>query len=239
MRCKTLARHNGARFALQCPSPGNGPQPGGGPQSLFGIKFFIIAETIPPTEGLATLFIQDPKQKCALVIIADGFEETETIVFLASLRQAGLCVKSASLTSGLVGSVHGVRLMPDLTLADLDRLTDTAFISAVILSEGRQSLSRLEADPRVHRLLRRVIAQRGRIVTSREGLRVLRAAAVWVDEPGEADDGQRMPVLLREPGQSPEAFARELIRRLKHEHLRPANSESQSFLPLGGGSCVC
>lgn len=109
--------------------------------------------------------------------------------------------------------------MPDLTLAGLDRLTDTTSISTVILPEGRLSLARLEADPRVHRLLRRVVAQRGHIVTSAEGLRVPRAAALWGEEPGAADDGQRMPVLLRERGQSPEALALDLIRRLKQPSL--------------------
>lgn len=154
-------------------------------------------------------------QGCALVVLANGFEEAETIVFLSLLRQAGLCVKSVSLTSGLVGSAHGVWLMPDLTIADLDGLTDTTPISAVILPEGSQSLARLEADPRVHRLLRRVVAQRGKIVTSRDGLQVARAAGVLVNELEGIDDGQTMPVLLREPGQSLEAFARDLIRRLK------------------------
>lgn len=134
---------------------------------------------------------------------------------ISLLREAGLCVKSVGLTSGLVSSAHGVWLMPDLTLADLDRLTQTTSINVVILPGGTQNISRLEADPRVHKLLRQAVAQRGQIATGSEGLRVLRAAAVWGDGSREADDGQRMPVLLREPGQSPEAFARALIRRLK------------------------
>jgi len=161
------------------------------------------------------LFAQDARQRCALIFLADGFEEAEAIVTLSLLRQAGLCVKSVGLTTGLVSSAYGVWLMPDLTLGDLDRLTNTTSISAVILPGGRQSLARLENDPRVHRLLRQVVAQGGQIVTSREGLQVPRAAAVWVNETVEADDDQRMPVLLRDPGQSPEAFARDLIRRLK------------------------
>jgi hypothetical protein len=137
------------------------------------------------------------------------------IVMLSLLRQAGLCVKSVGLTSGLIGSAHGIWLMPDLTLADLERLSNTTFISVVILPAGRQSLARLEADPRVHRLLRQVIAQRGQIVTSHEGLRVLRAAAVWASEAGEADDGQKVPVLLRKPKQPLEVFAQDLIQSLK------------------------
>jgi putative intracellular protease/amidase len=162
---------------------------------------------------------KDNNQKCVLVVIADGFEETDAIVILSLLRQAGIYVKSVGLISGLIGSAHGVWIMPDLTLADLDRSIDGASIGIVILPEGRQSLARLEADPRVHRLLRRVVAQRGHIVTSAEGLRVPRAAALWGEEPGAADDDQRMPVLLRERGQSPEVLALDLIRRLKQPPL--------------------
>jgi len=170
-------------------------------------------------ERLANLFARDTNQKCVLIVIADGFEEADAIVILSLLRQAGLCVKSVGLTSGLICSVHGVLVMPDLTLADLECLTEAPPIGMVILSEGSHSLSRLEADPRVHRLLRQVVAQRGQIVTSAEGLRVPRAAAIWESELEQADDDQRMPVLLRKPGQSPEALALNLIRRLKHPPL--------------------
>lgn len=154
-------------------------------------------------------------QNCVLLVIADGFEEREAIVVLSLLRQAGLCVKSIGLTSGPVSSAQGVELMPDLTFADLDRLPGTTAISAVILAEGKQSLIRLEDDPRVHRLLRQVVAQRGQIVTSLEGLRVPRAAAVWGNESEAADDDAGMPILVREPGQSSEALAQDLIRRLR------------------------
>lgn len=166
------------------------------------------------------MFAKDVGQKCALLIIADGFEEAETLVLLSALRQAGLCIKSVGLTNGLVSGAHGVWLMPDLALADLNRLMHMAAIRLIILPEGRQSLARLEADPRIHRLLRQVVAQHGQVATSSEGLRVPRAAALWVNEPGAADDDHRIPVLLRQPGQSLQSFAQDLIRRLR-EPLRP------------------
>ena len=161
------------------------------------------------------LVATDKRQKCALVLVADGFEETEVVVVISSLRQAGLCVKSVGLTSGLISSIHGVEFMPDLTLANLDRFAETTFISMVILPGGRLGISRLEADPRVHKLLRQVVAQEGQIAISPEGSQVLRAVAVWCNELIAPDNHQRMPVFLREPGQSAEAFSRELIRRLK------------------------
>jgi hypothetical protein len=161
------------------------------------------------------LFVQTLKKKCALVIIAEGFEETETIAMLGLLRRAGVCVKSVGLTSGLISSTHGVCLMPDLTLTDLDKLTHATFINAVILPEGKQSLFRLEADPRVHRLLRQVIAQHGQIVTGHEGLRVLRAAAVWRNGPEEFDAEQELPVFLRKPRQPIKDFIHDLVQRLE------------------------
>jgi len=158
---------------------------------------------------------QTSQKQCILILITDGFQELDAIILLSLLRQAGLWVKSVGLASGLVSSAHGVWLMPDLTLATLDKWTNAAFVSAVILPEGQQSLARLETDPRVHKLLRQIVAQNGQIVTSHEGLRVLRAAALWSDELERAPNDHNMPVLLREPDQPPEILAQRLIRGLK------------------------
>lgn len=155
--------------------------------------------------------------RCTLIVITDGFDETETITYLSLLRRAGLCVKSVGLTSGLVASAHGVKLVPDLALADIDGLADSATIGAVILPEGGQTLSRLESDPRVHRLLRQVAAQGGQIVISSEGLRVVRAAAVQDAVQKEPEHDQRAVVLVRQPGQSPKIFARDLAWKLKQQ----------------------
>jgi hypothetical protein len=145
---------------------------------------------------------------CILVVVADGFDEKEIVAFLSLLRQEGLCVKSVGLTSGLTDGTHGAWLKPDLTFADVEGFMDATPISLVILPEGGQNLAGMENDPRVHRLLRRVVAQRGRVATGPEGLRIVRAAEVWGDGQGEA-------VLVRRPGQLPGAFTRHLIARLK------------------------
>jgi putative intracellular protease/amidase len=150
-----------------------------------------------------------------LILISDGFEELETITWLTALRQAGLCVKTVGLTRGLVSGAYGIWLKPDLTFADLDHFLDTTSIRLVILPNGGQSLAGLEADPRVHKLLRQVVEQRGQIVTDPEGLPILRAAAVWGSESGEADDNPEASVLLRDQEKSPEVFALHLIRRLR------------------------
>ncbi len=146
--------------------------------------------------------------KCVLVLVTDGFEELEMIAVISSLRQAGLCIKSVGLTSGLVSGTHGVWLMPDLTLADVDRFTKTVSISALILPEGHQALSQLEVDPRVHRLLRQVVAGGGQVVVGAEGRRLFKLSG---EGAGYGDDFSQVSVLLREPGQSPESLARSLL----------------------------
>ncbi|MBN2392981.1 MAG: DJ-1/PfpI family protein [Anaerolineae bacterium] len=150
-------------------------------------------------------------RECALIIIADGFDEQEVITFLSLMRRAGLCVKSVSLTSGPTGSAHGVEIIPDLIFSDLAEFLNAAPASMVILPEWEKNLTRLENDPRVHRLLRQVVAQKGQVATGPQGLRIVRAAEVWNDE-------QIKTVLVRQPGQSLEAFTLSLIRQLKRAY---------------------
>lgn len=135
-------------------------------------------------------------------------------MWLSTLRQAGLCVKSVGLTSGLVSGVHGIRLMPDLAFADLESLLTTTAISLVILPGGKRSIARLEADPRVHGLLRQVVGHCGQIVTGPEGLSLSRIAATCRSEAGGTDPAREPPLLLHDLEKSPEVFAHDLIRRL-------------------------
>lgn len=151
---------------------------------------------------------------CVLMIMTNGFEEIEAVTLLSTLRQAGLCVKSVALTSGLVGGLHGIWLMPDLALADLDRLMETGQISLVILPASQQSLTSLAVDPRVHRLLRQVVAQEGQIAATPDGLALLQTADIYPYSLTEIDARQDEPILRRDPAMSPQLFAQMLIRRL-------------------------
>lgn len=148
---------------------------------------------------------------CALLLLVDGYNEVEAVTILTQLRQAGVCIKSVGLTNGLAGGAHGVWLMPDLTLADLDRLNPSESVPLVILPLGGQGLGRLEADPRVHKLLHRVIAQGGRIAVDTNGRQLLRAIQIGWNGLSES----RASILLREPGQSTEDFAEHLARQLE------------------------
>jgi len=155
---------------------------------------------------------KSPQQKCVLMLIADGFSETEAIVILSTLRKAGIYAKSAGLTSGLISGAHGILIMPDFTLADLERSIDSSSISMVVLPVGERNLSSLEVDPRVYRLLHQVIMQDGLIVTNARGVGVLRN--VLGKEGGEADKGNEQIVIRYSLEQPIEQFAQELVHRL-------------------------
>jgi hypothetical protein len=164
---------------------------------------------LSPRRKAAVLPTKDANPKCILVIIADGFDEAETIILLSALRQAGLCVKSVGLTRGLVAGVHGIWLMPDMSFTDLEQLLQSMTISLAILPGGGQSLAKLETDPRVHKLLCQVLKEGGEIAAGPEGLHIVRPAVM-----GDNELDVYKPALLRDPAESFEAFAQSLIRRL-------------------------
>ena len=156
--------------------------------------------------------VKSSQQKCVLMLIADGFSETEAVVILSTLRKAGIYAKSAGLTSGLISGAHGIPIMPDLTLADLERSIDSTAISMIVLPLGERNLSSLEADPRVYRLLHQVMTQGGFIVTNPRGGGVLKAVVGKNgDEPYQGNEHIVMRHFLDQPI---EQFAQELVRRL-------------------------
>ncbi len=161
-----------------------------------------------------TLSAKNVAQSCVLVVMTSGFNETETIAIISILRQAGLCVKSVGLASGLVSSAHGLWLMPDLTLSDLDDLVKTKFIKMVVLPENEQSLARLESDPRIYKFLSQVVAQKGRIAVGPKGGQLLKAASIQGNRLGNEKLDYASCLFIQEPGQSPEAFAHDLILHL-------------------------
>jgi len=152
-------------------------------------------------------------QQCVLVIIADGFNETTTIAILCALRKAGICAKSVGLTSGLINGAHGILVMSDFTLADLERSGDPATVNTVVLLGGEPNLSSLEADPRVHRLLRQVVAQQGFIVIDSHGAKIV-TMALGNGVGSDSKMNDRI-VSYYTPGQPVEQFAQDLVRRLE------------------------
>ncbi len=153
-----------------------------------------------------------PTGNCALVLIADGFDEVEAISILSTLRDAGIYVKSVGLTSGLINGLHGIPLMPDYTVADLPNVLDLSTVNVVVLPGDKRSFAKLEPDPRVHRILRRVIGQEGFVATNMQGYQVLKNAFGLDDTPRTGSDDR---ILLRKSLDEPvDTFAQAIVRRL-------------------------
>lgn len=95
----------------------------------------------------------------ALVLAADGFDETGVVCCLARMRRAGLSIAVVGLSSGMVTSSCGIKMRPDLSMDDV--IANNSTPRLVILPGGRQSKMALQADPRVFKLLNRTIANDG------------------------------------------------------------------------------
>lgn len=154
------------------------------------------------------------QQKCVLVLIADGFSETEAVVILSALRKAGIYAKSAGLTSGLISGAHGILIMPDFTLADLERSMESKSISMVVLPVGERNLSSLEADPRVHRILRQVIAQKGNVVTNSQGMQLVNTAIGHSEDMRHIENREQI-IVHHSLETSIEVFAQDLVRQME------------------------
>lgn len=90
-----------------------------------------------------------------LVPLAQGFEEIEAVAIVDVLRRAGLEVTTAGLEPGPVEGSHGIALLPDAALGELDLERFTA----VVLPGGMPGTRHLMADQRVLGLVRRLGAE--------------------------------------------------------------------------------
>jgi 4-methyl-5(b-hydroxyethyl)-thiazole monophosphate biosynthesis len=90
-----------------------------------------------------------------LIPLADGFEEMEFVAVADVLRRAGLEVTVAGLAPGPVRGAHGIAVVPDAALGDLD----LARFTAVVLPGGQPGTRNLAADARVLGLVRSLHAQ--------------------------------------------------------------------------------
>ncbi|MFO7682008.1 MAG: DJ-1/PfpI family protein [Chloroflexota bacterium] len=135
------------------------------------------------------------------ILIAPGFEEAPAIYCLAQLREACLSVSLVGLAVGQVTGWHGLTILPDLTL---DQVGEYEALKLVVIPGGRQCATMLLIDPRVHRLLNRVIAQEGRVG-------VMGTAVPVVTQSGLLPPSLDGPYVLQS-GEELEAFVSELVR---------------------------
>lgn len=96
-----------------------------------------------------------------LIPLATDFEELEAVTVIDLLRRAEIEVVSAGLSPGPVTGSRGTVIIPDSTL-EAERM---GAFDMVVLPGGMPGVRQLEADPRVHALLRRQ-ADEGRYIAA-------------------------------------------------------------------------
>lgn len=97
--------------------------------------------------------------KKILVLLADGFEESEMIVPVDVLRRAQFQVDLMSIGSKEVVSSHGIKITADQTFSD------SGDYDALFLPGGQPGTRNLMADERVLAMIRR-FDQEGKIVSA-------------------------------------------------------------------------
>ncbi|MFH1665317.1 MAG: DJ-1 family glyoxalase III [Candidatus Omnitrophota bacterium] len=112
--------------------------------------------------------------KKAVIILAEGFEETEALVTVDILRRADVNVIIAGLGTDLVTGAHGITVKADTVLEDNIPLPD-----AVILPGGMPGTKNLAASHMVKNLILRMDAE-GKLIAAicAAPARVLAAAGV-------------------------------------------------------------
>ncbi len=109
-----------------------------------------------------------------LILVARGSEETDVSTIARTLRRSGLSVAVVGLQAGPVRGAYGLSLAPDLLLSEVEG----ELPRAAILPGGTQAARCLEADPRVHNLLRRIVQEDGYVLAIDTAYTVLYAAGI-------------------------------------------------------------
>jgi 4-methyl-5(b-hydroxyethyl)-thiazole monophosphate biosynthesis len=108
------------------------------------------------------------------VLLAPGFEEADVFTVTRTLRRSGLSVAVVSLTASPVRGAYGLSLAPDWALSEVESEQP----QAVVLPGAIQATRKLNADPRVHILLRRVADRGGYVMAFDTAYTVLRSAGL-------------------------------------------------------------
>ena len=90
-----------------------------------------------------------------LVPLAPGFEEIEALAIVDILRRAEIEVVIAGLLPGPVAGAHNISVVPDTMLGSVN--TDS--FDMIVLPGGQPGTDNLNADPRVHALLKEFAAK--------------------------------------------------------------------------------
>ena len=87
----------------------------------------------------------------ALVFLASGFEEIETVTVVDVLRRAGVDVTVAGLKPNVTEGAHGVKIVPDKSIDDV-KVED---FDAVVVPGGNPGYKNLRKEPRVIAMIKK------------------------------------------------------------------------------------
>lgn len=137
------------------------------------------------------------------VLLAPGFEEADVSTVTRTLRRAGLSVAVVGLTAGPVRGAYGLSVAPDWTLSEVE----TEQPRAIVLPGAIQAARQLNADPRVHILLRRVADAGGYVMAFDTAYTVLHNAGLLANGEASGKETARRPV----PGWNGEGLPSERV----------------------------
>jgi hypothetical protein len=109
-----------------------------------------------------------------LFLIPENSDNQLVVHFLVSFREANIASALVSLTPGLIKSAGDVRVRVDFSI---DQLPETTLPRFVHILENRLAASVLLADPRVHQLIARTLANKGRPMILTEPQSLFQAAS--------------------------------------------------------------
>lgn len=100
-----------------------------------------------------------PSQRCCFVLWGDQCDEIAAVLFVTTLRAAGLRVWVVGVSGKRIGGVHGLRLIADLALDQALPLAAQAV--CVVVPCAAETLAHFLHDPRLRAFLEATTLQNG------------------------------------------------------------------------------
>jgi 4-methyl-5(b-hydroxyethyl)-thiazole monophosphate biosynthesis len=110
----------------------------------------------------------------ALVFLASGFEEIETVTVVDILRRAGVEVTVAGLAPNVTEGKHGMRIVPDKSIDDVS----VEDFDAVVVPGGNPGYKNLRKDPRVINMVKKAFGSNKLVAAICAGPTVLSDAGI-------------------------------------------------------------
>ena len=99
-------------------------------------------------------------KKKVLIVLADGFEETEAIAPIDTLRRADIDVRIAGLSGLEITGGHGIKVLADIKLDDIKEEFD-----AIVFPGGSMGAENLSKSEKVKKLIKEM-HKKGKIIAA-------------------------------------------------------------------------